>query len=341
MAVDAAKGGSPTPWMRRSARAAVWLGVGLVAIGLVGWSALVMAFCLPGPPLVRQALALAFPLALVLVIWRSGSVRRTAGFAAGAFALGLVVFLAQGASNDRPWSPDVARLPWAEFDGDRVTVHDIRCCRYRSETDFEPAWHDETFDLSRLTGVDLFHVFWGSPSIAHTMLSFGFDDGRHLCLSVETRREIGETYDALRGFFRQYELIYVFADEVDLVKLRTNHRGEQVYLYPLAVPVDAARRVLVEYLKAATDLREHPQWYNALTDNCTTTLIGHSRRVALPEARFDWRWVLNGHLHEVMYERGTIDNTVPLEDLRQRCLVNGRATCVDDDAGFSRRIRQP
>ena len=307
----------------------------------VGWAALVMAFCLPGPGLLRQCAAWGLVLALIAVVAVSRCMRRSAAFAAGALALGLVVFLAQGASNDRPWSPDVSRLPWAEFDGDRVTVHDIRSCRYRSETDFDLAWRTDTFDLNRLTGVDLFHVFWGSPSIAHTMLSFGFDDGRYLCLSVETRREQGETYDALKGFFRQYELIYVLADETDLVKLRTNFRGEQVYLYPLQVPLQAARAVLVEYLRAATDLRERPQWYNALTDNCTTTLIGHSRRVATPEARLDWRWILNGHLHEVMHERGTIDASMPLDELRRRAFINDRAVQGGDDADFSRRIRQP
>jgi hypothetical protein len=114
-----------------------------------------------------------------------------------------------------------------------------------------------------------------------------------------------------------------------------------VYLYPLAVPLDAARAVFVQYLRAATDLREHPQWYNALTDNCTTTLIGQSLRVATPNARFDWRWVVNGYLHEVMYERGTIDNSIPLPDLRQRCYINDRARSVEDDAGFSSRIRTP
>ena len=131
------------------------------------------------------------------------------------------------------------------------------------------------------------------------------------------------------------------ADETDLVKLRTNFRGEQVYLYPLAVPLDAAKAVFVEYLRAATDLREHPQWYNALTDNCTTTLIGRSRHAVNPQAAFDWRWVVNGHLHEVMYERGTIDNSLPLPELRQRCYINDRARCVEDDAGFSSRIRTP
>ena len=335
----------PAPRVRpargRWRRGLLWLVLSPLLVVPVAWAALVMAFCLPGPEPLRQVVAWGLMLALPAVVVISRCMRRTAVFASGAFALGLVVFLAQGASNDRPWSPDVSRLPWAEFDGDRVTVHDIRSCRYRSETDFEVAWRTDTFDLSRLTGVDLFHVFWGSPSIAHTMLSFGFDDGRQLCLSVETRREQGETYDAVRGFFRQYELIYVFGDETDLVKLRTNFRGEQVYLYPLQVPLQAARAVLEAYLRAATDLRERPQWYNALTDNCTTTLIGHSRRVAMPAARLDWRWVLNGHLHEVMHERGTIDSSVPLDELRQRCFINDRAVACPDDAEFSRRIRTP
>ncbi len=326
---------------RRLMRVCAWSTLLGPLLLLVGWAALVLVFCLPGPVLLRQLAALVMVAGLPIVAWRTASLRRAALYAAGAFGLGLVVFTGQAASNDRAWSRDVARLPWAEFQGDLVTVHDIRCCRYRSETDFDEAWRDETYDLSRLTGVDLFHVYWGSPSIAHTMLSFGFEDGRHLCLSVETRREQGETYDAVKGFFRQYELIYVFGDETDLVKLRTHHRGETVYLYPLQVPLDAARAVLVEYLKAASALRERPEWYNALTDNCTTTLIGHSRRVAMPESRFDWRWILNGHLHEVMHERGTIDSSVPLETLRARCLVNDRAKSCSDDSQFSRVIRSP
>jgi hypothetical protein len=326
--------------VKRAVRAAWWVGVGVLAL-LVGWSALVMEFCPPLPAPWRHALALLLVAGFVLVLWRSRRRRTIVACAAGIFATGLAVFWSQAASNDRAWCADVAVLPWAEFDGDRVTVHNIRCCDYRSESDFTVRHRDDTFDLSRLTGVDLFHVYWGSPSIAHTMLSFGFEDGRHLCLSVETRREQGEVYDALKGFFRQYELMYVFADEIDLVKLRTNHRGETVYLYPLMVPLDGARAVLVEYLKAATDLREHPQWYNALTDNCTTTLIGHSRRTATPEARFDWRWILNGHLHEVMWERGTIDNSVPLDELRARSLVNDRAKACTDDAQFCRTIRTP
>ena len=326
--------------MKRAARAAWWLAVAALA-GLAVWSALVMEFCLPGPEPLRHAAALVLSAAFAAVLWRARNRRTVLAAGAGAFALGLAVFWAQAARNDRDWCPDVAVLPWAEIDGDRLTVHGIRCCGYRSEHDFTVRHRDDVFDLSRLTGVDLFHVYWGSPTIAHTMLSFGFDDGRHLCLSVETRRERGEAYDALKGFFRQYELIYVFADETDLVKLRTNHRGEQVYLYPLAVSLDGARRVLVEYLQAATDLRENPQWYNALTDNCTTTLIGHSRRTATPEARFDWRWILNGYLHEVMHERGTIDNSMPLEELRRRSLVNDRAKACADDTQFSRAIRTP
>lgn len=321
-------------------RAGWWAAVGMLAL-LVGWAALVLEFCLPAPAVIQHVLAAGLVVTFIVSLWRARHRRTVVACGAGAFALGLAVFWSQAASNDRTWCADVAVLPWAEIDGDRLTVHNIRRCDYRSEKDFTVRHRDDTFDLSRMTGVDLFHVYWGSPSIAHTMLSFGFDDGRHLCLSVETRREEGEVYDALKGFFRQYEIMYVFADETDLVKLRTNHRGETVYLYPLAVPIEGARAVLVEYLKAATDLRENPQWYNARTDNCTTTLIGHSRHTATPEARFDWRWILNGHLHEVMHERGTIDNTVPLEALRERCFINDRAKACVDDAQFSRAIRTP
>ncbi|MFM7807782.1 MAG: DUF4105 domain-containing protein, partial [Planctomycetota bacterium] len=221
-------------WVARLA----WWGVVAALFLFVGWASLVMAFCLPGPAWLRQGVALALPLAFLFTLWGARQRRQVVVAAVGLFAIGLTVFWAQAARNDRSWCADVAVLPWAEIDGDRVTMHNIRCCDYRSESDFTVRHHDDTFDLSKLTGVDLFHVYWGSPNIAHTMLSFGFQDGRHLCLSVETRREQGEVYDALKGFFRQYELIYVFADETDLEKLRTNFRGEQVYLYPLAVPLD-------------------------------------------------------------------------------------------------------
>jgi len=305
------------------------------------WACAALTFCTPLPTALRMGVSPIVIIAAIVLLWRAPSLRRAALLLLGIFAMGLLVFSAQRPSHDRDWCAEVSVLPWAERDGDRITIHNIRSCSYRSESDFDLRHRDETFELSRLTDVDLFQVYWGSPTIAHTMLSFGFDDGRRVCLSVETRRERGEQYDALKGFFRQYELICVWADETDLVRLRTDFRGEQVFVYRLCVPIELERQVLLAFLQLTNDVRDQPQWYNALLDNCTTTLIGHTRAIVNPDAALDWRWIANGYLHEVMHERGTIDSSVPLDELRRRGLVNGRAPPDLQGVDYSRRIRQP
>ena len=133
----------------------------------------------------------------------------------------LVWFFSLKPSNDRDWMPDVAKVAWVQVDGDRLTVHNIRNFEYRSETDFTPRWEDRTYDLSRLRSFDFMLVYWGSPSIAHAMVSFGFDDGQYLAVSIETRKEKPKSYSTVQGFFRQYELIFIFADERDVIGLRT------------------------------------------------------------------------------------------------------------------------
>ncbi len=320
---------------------ASWVALAALLVPVIAWSTLALNYCLPLPGSARTLVAVALPCAALAALWRLPRRRTALAVATGAFMAGLVAFYAQAASHTRDWAPEVSVLPWAEVDGDRVTLHNIRSCDYRSESDFDLRHRSDTFDLSRMTDVDLFHVYWGSPAIAHTMLSFGFDDGRRICLSVETRRERGEAYDALKGFFRQYEIIFIWADETDLVRLRTDFRGETVYRYRLNVPVETARTILLEYLSMTNGLRDTPQWYNALLDNCTTTLIGHARPIVNPGASLDWRWFANGYLHEVMHERGTLDSSVPLEQLRRDGLVNGRAPAELTGADYSRRIREP
>ena len=242
-------------------------------------------------------------------------------------------------SNSRNWQPDVTVLPWAEVRGSHVTVHNIRNCDYRTETDYTVSHYDRCFDLTKLQSVDLFLVYWGSPSIAHTMLSFGFEDGSHLCFSIETRKEVGEEYSAVKGFFKQFELTYVVADERDLVRLRTNYRtGEDVYLYRFNVSMEFARKVLLDYLREVNSLKDRPQWYRAILTNCTTSILRHTSPFN-PDARFDWRLIANGYLDEMLYERGKLDQTLPFAELKQRSLINQRAKAADKAGDFSRLIR--
>jgi len=242
-------------------------------------------------------------------------------------------------SNHRNWQPDVAVLPWAEIGESLITVHNIRNVDYRSETDYTVRHYDRSFDLRGLQSVDLFLVYWGSPSIAHTMLSFGFADGGFLCFSIETRKEVGEEYSAIKGFFKQFELTYVVADERDVVRLRTNYRsGEDVYLYRFNVPMDFARKVLLDYLREVNGLKDRPEWYRALLTNCTTSILRHTTPFN-PDAHFDWRLIANGYLDEMLYERGKLDRTLPFAELKQISRINPRAKAADQASDFSRLIR--
>jgi hypothetical protein len=241
-------------------------------------------------------------------------------------------------SNEREWLPDVARLPAAEIDGDLITIRNVRNFVYRSEFDYDERWEERTYDLSKLEGVDVFLVYWGSPWIAHTIMSWVFEDGPPLAISIETRKEVGEEYSALRGFFRQFEIYYVVADELDVVRLRTNYRGEDVYLYRLLASPDLARDVLLAYLEEINQLAMRPRWYNAFRYNCTTAIRHHVQSVA-PGSPFDWRILLNGHIDELSYERGNIDTSLPFGELKQRSDITQRAKDVERDFDFSKRIR--
>ena len=242
-------------------------------------------------------------------------------------------------SNTRDWPPDVARTARAAYHGSSVTIQNVRNFKYRSESDYDQRWETRTYDLDRLRGVDLFLSFWGPTQIAHTIVSWEFDDGQHLAISIETRKEKGESYSALRGFFHQYELYYVVADERDLVGLRTNCRGEQVYLYRIRIPRPQARALLVDYLNEVNLLAEHPRWYNALTQNCTTTIRGHAQNAGAG-GRLNWKLIANGHLDQLLYERGQIYSDLPFADLRARSDITEKAKAAGDSPDFSARIRQ-
>jgi hypothetical protein len=240
---------------------------------------------------------------------------------------------------DRDWLPDVARSPRSTRDGDRITIENVRNFRYRSETDFDEVWETRHYDLSKLRGIDLFLVTWGAPGIAHTIAAWEFEDAPPLAISIETRKEKGEAYSAVRGFFRQFELYYVVADERDVIGVRASHRGERPSLYRIRMPADAARRVLLRYLDEVDALAERPRWYNALTHNCTTEIRWNLMAAGIRNP-FDWRILANAHLPELMYERGTIDTSLPLPELRKLSDVTERAQQADGAPDFSRRIRE-
>jgi len=245
------------------------------------------------------------------------------------------------ASNDRDWLPEVAVTPGASGDGDLVTVRGVRNFDYRTETDFTPRWQDRTYDLRALDSGDLIAVYWAGKAIAHVMVSFGFAGRDYLAVSIETRKARGQTYSTIAGFFKQYELVYVAADERDVIRVRTTYRQpqEDVYVYRLQGSRENLRRVFLDYVKTMNDMRDHPQFYNTLTTNCTTTVLMHSH--VNPESPpWSWKILLSGYLPQYVYELGKLGRTLPFAELERRAWVNQRAHAADRDPTFSQRIRE-
>jgi hypothetical protein len=259
----------------------------IVLVAVAAWWALALRFRLPGPDWLATAIAAGYALGVAVVLLRLRPFRRAALVVLASFGVLALWWSTIRPSNDRDWAPEYARIPYGELHGDLLTLHNVRDFDYRSETEFTARWETRTYDLSSLTGLDLFLSYWGSPAIAHTLVAWTFADGPPLAVSIETRRERSEGYSAIRGFFRQYEICYVAADERDLIRLRTNYRGEDVYLYRLRTPTDRARALLLDYVSTMNALRDHPEWYNAFSDNCTTSIRTHTKAVGgvAPRAR--------------------------------------------------------
>ncbi len=329
---------SPRSWPRRIFRLAGVVGLGLVLLPPTIWAAAALYFDVR-EPWMSGPLAGIYLLA-VLAAWIFVKRRWWAlGLTVGGFALVLGWWLTLQPSNDRNWRPDIAVLPYADISGHNVTIHNIRNCDYRTETDYDVRHYDKTLDLDKLRTLDLYMVYWGSPLIAHTMMSFGFEDGEQVCFSIETRNEQGEGYSAVKGLFRQFEITYVIADERDVVRLRTNYRqGEEVYLYRLRASPARIRELFLAYLHRANHLREQPEWYNAVTDNCTTAI--RAQRAAADRAPWDWRMLVNGRGDELLYERGALATNLPLAELKERGHINTRARAADKAVEFSHLIRQ-
>jgi hypothetical protein len=314
----------------------------LIGMGLTAWSVAALHFDFPSERW-HDALAAAYILLVGVALWFSKTGVGRFGACLVGFLLVLSWWLTLKPSNTRDWQPDVAQTPWAEIEGDRVTIHNMRDCTYRAEFDYTCEWKTRTVDVKKINGTDLFITYWGSPWIAHPIVSFTVEGEAPIAMSIETRKEVGETYSAVRGFFRYYELIYIISDERDVVRLRTNYRtGEEVYLFHTRTTPQLAQAVFLDYLRRANELRNKPEWYNALTDNCTTNVTGHFRdvqRKLLPT--WDWRQMLNGKADEMLYENGDlVTDGLSFTELKERAHINAAARAANDAADFSERVRK-
>jgi len=241
--------------------------------------------------------------------------------------------------HERDWADDVARLLDAEVDGNRVTLHNVRNFDWSRDGDPAPRWETRSYDLARLASADLVLSYWMGPTIAHTLVSFGFDDGSRVVFSLEIRKERHESFSAIGGFFKQFEAVLVASDERDIVRVRSNVRDEDVYLYRLAIPPEQLRTLFLAYVDEAGTLQRAPRFYDTVTSNCTTIVYDIARHIA-PGLPLDVRLLLSGYFAQYAHAHGGLAGQGTFDQLQARGRITARARDADRDPDFSRAIRR-
>jgi hypothetical protein len=304
---------------------------------LIAWATLAIYYSnLPWTEL-RAALAAAFAVFAIWAVWVSRQRRASVAFIV--LFLGVVAWwVSIPPSHDRDWRPEVAVMPRAFIDGDRVRITGVRNFDYRTRNDFTVRWEEREVSLSHLTGLDFYVSYFREGPVGHTFVSFIFDNAPPLSISMETRPEVGEGFAPVASMFKQFELIYVVGEERDIVGVRTNYRGEPVYLYRLNAPADDARRLFMIYLTRINELADRPEFYNLLTNSCTINIVRYAN-AAGRSGRFDVRHLLNGLIDSYLYHSGRVNTTMPFDELRRRSLINAAAQAAEGAADFPERIR--
>ncbi len=312
----------------------------LLRVLLIGWGVGAIWWSSLPWPWLRMLLAALFLVAGGWMLWRMRPARR--GFVSFTvmFTVVAVGWLMIQATHQRDWATDVAVLPRAEIEGDRVIIRGVRNFDYREGAEPVVRYEDREVLISHLKSLDLFVSFSGKPGpMAHTFVSFGFDNAPPVCISIEARRRAGDFYRPVASMFKQFELIYVVGDERDIVRVRTNYRKENVCLYHLRVKPENVRALFLNYLDRMNRIEHTPEFYNLLSNNCTINIHKHLAETRGP-APWDWAMLLNGWTARLAYQRGAVDTTRPYEELEQNSRINERAVAADREPDFSQRLRE-
>ena len=327
--------------MARSIKAGAIVLLALIVAGMAGWATLWLWLSPLPNELLRTALAAVFVLGTLIAFIFFKRRWRTLAVFVVVFAGMVAWYYAIPPSNDRIWDPSVAVLPSASINGDLVTIRNIRNFDYRTATDFTERYYDRTFDLNKLESVDFMSITWGMESIAHVIVSFGFGGEDFVAFSIEMRNQKGEESSMVMSFFRQYELIFIAADERDVIRLRTNFREprEIVELYRVRMPTENARKLFLSYVEKVDSLSKTPEWYNTLETNCTTGVL-HRVESYNKKAHYNWMILLSGYTADYLYDIGAIDTSMPFAELKKISLINPKSEAITDLTNYSEEIRQ-
>jgi hypothetical protein len=301
------------------------------------WGGLALWFQLPA---LRLPAVVAWGVGAIVTLvlwWRRHDARVALPWLAAMIAL-MAWWSTLQPTHNRVWADDVSRMVTGQVQGSVVTLDQVRNFDWRSDTDYTQRWEARSYDLDRLRSVDVAMSYWMGPTIAHTLVSFGFADGRYLTFSIEIRKQRGESFDAVAGFFKGFETVLIAADERDILRVRTNVRGEDMYLYRLKMPPEAMRSLFLAYLEEGAKLKREPRFYNTLTANCTTIIFEMARRID-PGLPLDWRLLASGYLDRYLFDIGALAGEQHFETLRRNAHITQRARAADQAEDFSARIR--
>ena len=315
------------------------IGIWLTVFVLHAWTVGAIYFCsFPNNSTYRGIFAILYLLVVCVFVFSQKRKTKVLGKSLLGFLIICIWFLTIK-PNPHAVYPEHLKAPSVEFNGDDVTLHDVRFNRYRTREDFDVHYETRTYDIDKLKTADVFVNYWGMDAIAHTFVSFGFEDGRYLSVSIEIRPEVGEEYGMLDGLYKQYELLYLWADERDVALTRTNIRGEDAYLYRVNLKPESIRKLFISMLKRTNDLYEKPAFYNTLFESCTNTIGDHVINEGIMKVPFWKRRFLSGDVDKRMYDQGLLDKTMAFDVLRKRAKINDRALAADKDLDFSKKIR--
>ncbi|WP_228721875.1 DUF4105 domain-containing protein [Acinetobacter sp. Marseille-Q1623] len=240
------------------------------------------------------------------------------------FILSLLWYFNIPAKQNRDWNPEVDRLFTYQKQGDIVTIQNIRNFNWKTEDQYDAHWDTRRYNLNHITGVNIITSYWMGPQIAHTLVSFDFSDQKPLVFSIEIRKEKTESFSAIGGFFRKYELSLIASDEKDLIYTRSNVRNEQVYFFPINMPKAEMRALFEEYLSKTDELAQQAKWYNTLTSNCTTLVFDMIQAISPKELPIDYRLLASGYLPNYLYDLGALNAQWNMHQWYQHAHVNPR-----------------